>query len=55
MMVIRLICEGWRQVEAFYRAPMERGLTVLKIIVASLSVDALHWVVAVVGWNFQLE
>lgn len=32
----------WRQVEAFYRAAMKRGgLTILKVVVAALSVDAV--------------
>jgi hypothetical protein len=48
LMVIRLIRESWRQVKALYGASVERGLTVLEIVVAALSVDALQVIVAVV-------
>lgn len=49
-----LIRIGRRQVETFYRTSVERGLTVLEIVVAALSIDALHVTVARARWDLQL-
>lgn len=40
--------------EAFNGIPMERGLTVLEIVVAALSINALQ-VSSGVRWNFKLR
>lgn len=54
--LIMLIRVGWRKVETFHRASMKRGLTVLKIVVAALPIDAVHWVAAgCAGWDFELN
>lgn len=54
--LIMLIRVGWRKVKTFHRASMERGLTVLKIVVAALPIDAVHWIAAgCAGWDFELN
>jgi hypothetical protein len=47
LVLIRLSRVGWGKVEALDGAAVERRLTVLEVVVAALSVDALK-VVAVV-------
>lgn len=54
--LIMLIRVGWRKVETFHRTSMERGLTVLEIVVAALPIDAVHWIAAGrAGWDFELN
>lgn len=48
LMVVRLCRVGWWEVKTLYGASMERGLTVLEIVVAALSVNALEMIAAVV-------
>lgn len=50
-----VICVGRRQVEAFYGTSVERGLTVLEVVVAALPINALHVAVARARWDLQLR
>lgn len=40
-LLILMACIGWRQVETLNRTAMKRRLTILKVIVAALTVDTM--------------